>query len=166
MNRLEFRYTYKEFFEGSISAIRSLWVLPVLGLLYYALLFFLYFTRHFPDAQEGGPIRVALNLGLWLIGVVWLSFPLLQTWRVWRGNPLVRGVFSCWADEEGFRTQTSNSDTTIKWPAFIKFGETRKFFLIYMSKNTCCLIPKRAFTDESQVKEFRELLHRKINQRQ
>jgi len=165
MNKLEFRYTFKEFFEGSVSAIRSLWVLPVLGLLYFALLLFLYLTGQFPVAQEGGPIWAALNIALWLVGVVWVSFPLLQTWRVWRGNPLVRGVYTCWADEEGFRAQTANSDVTIKWPAFINFRETRKFFLIYASKHSCCLIPKRAFMDESQVKEFRELLDRKFSQR-
>jgi hypothetical protein len=99
------------------------------------------------------------------MGVLFISLPLLQAWLAWRSNPSLKDAICCWADEEGFGMQTTNSDTTIKWPALIKFRETRNLFLVYPSKRMFYLIPKRAFTDESQVKEFRELLDRKINQR-
>jgi hypothetical protein len=100
------------------------------------------------------------------MGVLLLSLPLWQAWLVWKSNKFVRGAITCWADEEGFSQQTINTDLTVKWPALIKFKETRNLFLIYPSKHMCYLIPKRAFADESQVKEFRELLDRKIKQRQ
>jgi hypothetical protein len=90
----------------------------------------------------------------------------LQAWLAWGSNSEIKGALSCWADEECFSIQTTNSDMKIKWPAMIKFRETRNMFLVYASKRIFYLIPKRAFTDESQVKEFRALLDRKINQRQ
>ncbi len=166
MTRLEFQYTFKEFFEGSRNANFSLKILSVFGVVYFACLLFLYLTRYFSEGQEGSPGSVASNLTPWLIGVFWVSLPLLQAGLAWRGNPSVRDVLSCWADEEGFSVQTTNSDTTIKWPALIKFRETRNLFLIFPSKHMCYLIPKRAFPDEGQEKEFRKLLDRKINQRQ
>jgi YcxB-like protein len=166
MNRLEFKYTFKEFFEGTRNANLSMRILSIFGVVYIALMLFLFLMRYFPEVQGGGPGSVTSNLAPWLIGVCWVSLPLLQAWLVWRGNPSVKEVIRCWADEESFSLQTTNSDTTIKWPALIKFRETRNLFLVYPSKQICFLIPKRAFMDESQVKEFRELLHRKINRRQ
>ncbi len=162
MNKLEFKYTFKEFFEGSRNAARSFLKLSLVGgvLLILGTLY-LYFKL-----AEGETNSLISYLTPLLMGVLFISLPLLQAWLVWRGNPSVKGAISCWADEEGFSVQTTNSDTKIKWPALIKFRETRNLFLVYPSKQMCYLIPKRAFTDDGQVKEFRELLRRKINQRQ
>ena len=162
MNKLEFKYTFKEFFEGSRNAARSLWKLSLMGgvLLIMGTLY-LYFKL-----AEGETNSLISYLTPLLLGGLFISLPLLQAWLVWRSNPSLKDAISCWADEEGFSVQTTNSDTKIKWPALIKFRETRNLFLIYPSKQICYLIPKRAFTDDGQVKEFRELLHRKINQRQ
>jgi hypothetical protein len=124
--------------------------------------FYLYVKN---GAQEGATNTSFSYLMPLLMGVLFLSLPLWQAWLVWRSNKSVRGAITCWADENGFSQQTMNSDLTVKWPALIKFKETRNLFLVYPSKQMCYLIPKRAFTDESEVKEFRELLGRKINQR-
>jgi len=159
MYRLEFRYTFKEFFEGSRNAARSFWKLSLMGgVLLIMVTLYLYFKL-----AEGETNSLISYLTPMLMGVLFISLPLLQAWLAWRSNPSLKDAISCWADEEGFRLQMTNSDTTIKWPALIKFRETRNLFLVCPSKQICCLIPKRAFTDESQVKEFRELLHRKIN---
>jgi len=120
MNRIEFKYRFKEFFEGSRNANFSTRIISVFGWVYLAILIFLYLTHYFSEDQEGGPGSIATNILPWLIGIFLVILPILQPWLVWRGNPNVR----------------------------------------------CYLIPKRAFTDESDVKEFRELLDRKINQRQ
>jgi hypothetical protein len=163
MNKLEFQYTFKEFFEGTRNAARSYLSLSVLGgvLILFTLLY-LYLKN---ETLEGETNSLFSYLTPLLIGVLFISLPLLQAWLVWRSNPSVRGAITCWADEEGFYQQTMNSDLTVKWPALIKFKETRNLFLVYPSKQMCYLIPKRAFTNEGQVKEFRELLHQKINQR-
>jgi hypothetical protein len=161
MNKLEFKYTFKEFFEGSRNAARSPWTLSLVGGLLILSPFYLYLK----GSPEGETNSLFSYLTPSLMGVLLISLPLLQAWLVWRGNPSVRGAITCWADEEGFYQQTMNSDLTVKWPALIKFKETRNLFLVYPSKQMCYLIPKRAFTNEGQVKEFRELLHQKINQR-
>ncbi|HEY9430863.1 MAG TPA: YcxB family protein [Blastocatellia bacterium] len=164
MNKLEFQYTFKEFFEGTRNAARSYLSLSVLGgVLILSTLLYLYLKNETPEGETNSLFSYLMPL---LMGVLFISLPLLQAWSVWRSNPSVRGVIICWADEEGFSQQTTNSDSKIKWPALIKFRETRNLFLIYPSKQMCYLIPKRVFTNEGQVKEFRELLHQKINQRQ
>jgi hypothetical protein len=167
MNRLEFECTFKEFFEGTRNSTRLMRLMPALGLVFIAFVLYVYLTRYLPGDRESnsGSPSSFLFLIAWVYGVFWVSFPLWRAWLIWRGNPSSKEVIRCWADEEGFRLQTTNSDATVKWPGLIEFRETRNLFLIYPSKGMYCLIPKRAFTDESQVKEFRELLDRKINQR-
>jgi len=164
MNKLEFKYTFKEFFEGTRNASPVYGMISVLGGI--LILYTLSHAYLKNGAQEGPTSSSFSYLMPLLIGVLFLSLPLLQAGLVWRSNPAVRGAIICWADEEGFSQQTTNTDLTVKWPAIIKFKETRNLFLVYPSKQMCYLIPKRAFTDESQAKEFRELLDRKINQRQ
>jgi hypothetical protein len=167
MIRLEFKCTFKEFFEGTRNATLLMRLMPALGLVFIALVLFVYLTRYSPGDQEsdhGSPASF-LFLIAWLYGVLWVCYPLLRAWLIWRDNPSVRQVIRYWADEEGVSWQTANSDATLKWPGLIKFRETRNLFLLYTANRAGCLIPKRAFTDESQVKEFRELLDRKINQR-
>jgi hypothetical protein len=162
MNKLEFQYTFKEFFEGTRNATRVYWQMSSLGGILILYTLYEYMKN---GVQEGATNTSFSYLMPFLIGILFLSLPLLQAALVWRSNPSVRGAITCWADEEGFYQQTMNSDLTVKWPALIKFRETRNLFLIYPSKQMCYLIPKRAFTKEGQVKEFRELLHQKINQR-
>jgi hypothetical protein len=164
MNKLEFKYTFKEFFEGTRNATRVYGMMAFLGGI--LLLFTLSHAYLKNGAQEGATDTSFSYLMPLLVGVLFLSSPLLQAGLVWRSNKSVRGDITCWANEEGFSQQTTNTDLTVKWPALIKFKETRNLFLIYPSKQMCYLIPKRAFTDEGQVKEFRELLDRKINKRQ
>jgi YcxB-like protein len=169
MNRLEFKCTFKEFFEGTRNATRLMRLMPTLGLVFIALVLFVYLAHYLSGDQESdpgfpAPFLIAFLIS-WLIGVLWVSYPLLQAWLIWRGGPSAKEVIRCWADEEGFSLQTANSDASIKWPGLIEFRETRNLFLIYPSKRMYCLIPKRAFADESQVREFRELLDRKISQR-
>jgi len=165
MTILEFKYTFREFLEGTRSASRSMRIIQIFGWVIIAFLLFSHLAHYLSLDRESNPPSPSSYLIAWLVSVFWVSFPLTQAWLVWRGTPSVKEVVRCWADEESFRLQTTNSDTAVKWPALIKFRETRKFFLIYPSKRICYLIPKRAFADESQVKEFRELLDRKINQR-
>jgi hypothetical protein len=162
MNKLEFKYTFKEFFEGTRNASRVYWQMSLLGGILILYILYEYMKN---GVQEGATNTSFSYLMPFLVGIFFLSLPLLQAVLVWRSNPSVRGAITCWADEEGFYQQTMNSDLTVKWPALIKFKETRNLFLVYPSKQMCYLIPKRAFTNEGQVKEFRELLHQKINQR-
>lgn len=164
MNRLEFKYTFKEFFEATRNASPMYGMISVLGGI---LILFTLSNAYLKNGAQEGPTNTSFSyLMPFLLGVLFLSLPLLQAGLVWRGNPSVRGAIICWADEEGFSQQTANTDLRVKWPALVKSKETRNLFLIYPSKRMCYLIPKRAFSDESQVKEFRELLDRKINQQQ
>jgi hypothetical protein len=163
MNKLEFKYTFKEFFEGTRSASPVYRMISVLGGFLILGTFYLYVKN---GAQEGATNTSFSYLMPSLMGIMFLTLPLWQAALVWRSNKSVRGDITCWADEEGFSQQTINTDLTVKWPALITSKETRNLFLIYPSKQMCYLIPKRAFADESRVKEFRELLDRKINQRQ
>jgi len=45
-----------------------------------------------------------------------------------------------------------------KWPAFVRFIETRNIFLLYISEVTFHIVPKRSFSTPEEVAEFRRTI--------
>ena len=64
--------------------------------------------------------------------------------------------------EEGVDVRDATGEGKLDWKAWMKFRETRQFFLLYPAARLVMLIPKRAFTGQEQIAEFRELLKRKL----
>jgi len=50
----------------------------------------------------------------------------------------------------------------VLWTAFVRARETRDLFLLYINKNLAHVIPKRAFSGENELAEFRGLLRRHL----
>jgi hypothetical protein len=96
MSKLEFKYTFKEFFEGTRNSSSVFRMCSLLGgiLILYTL-----YALFKNGTQEGATNSTFSSLPALLIGVFWISLPLLQAGLVWRSNPAVRGTISCWADE-------------------------------------------------------------------
>src|SRR5215475_9618566 len=90
MNKLEFKYTFKEIFEGSRNAARSFWTLSLVGGLLILSTFYLYFKNQSQGTPQGETNSPISYLGPLLMGVLFISIPLLQAWAVWRGNPSVK----------------------------------------------------------------------------
>ena len=70
---------------------------------------------------------------------------------------------------EGLALNTPSWQGTFKWEAFRFFIETRNLLVIYpvssvypVSSSKFIIVPKRAFSGEEQLWDFRELLHKNI----
>jgi len=53
-------------------------------------------------------------------------------------------------------------DTTLKWDAFIKARETRRFFLLYISSRWAHFVPKSAIGSREQLSAIRALIQQKL----
>ncbi len=162
MIAFNFQYTFKEYVEGITGASKAFRFLSLAGRVSLPILLawglWLYFSRNWDCFLEAMiwyfPVIAAAG--------VWSFFPWLLARLGWKINPNIQGVIRCEADEDEFRIWNNNSTTIHKWTAFIRFNETANLFLLFLSKQLCVLIPKRAFVDITQEAQFRELLQQKI----
>lgn len=66
-------------------------------------------------------------------------------------------------NDQGIQFKTVSINSEIKWDFYSKVWETQKFFFLFYGKELFSLLPKRAFQNNENVIEFRELIKRKIN---
>jgi hypothetical protein len=59
---------------------------------------------------------------------------------------------------------TKNSQGTCEWSSIKYLKESSKAFYLYMDTNMALLIPKRTFTTENELEDFRKILNKKISQ--
>lgn len=65
-------------------------------------------------------------------------------------------------NEETIKMKNPVFNSSVKWQLYIKAVETKNLFMIYQTKRLFDMIPKRAFSSNEQVEEFRELVRTKI----
>jgi hypothetical protein len=81
--------------------------------------------------------------------------------RAFSGRPELAQDYTVDADESGIVFSGAISRMQWSWAAFIKFAESEKLFLIYLSPCAFVILPKRILSpDESD--HFRELLRQKL----
>ena len=68
------------------------------------------------------------------------------------------GSQRCVFSEDGIRVESSIGNADLKWKAFSRVRESRKFFFLYSTPNYAVLIPKRAFADKSAEAQLRSLI--------
>jgi hypothetical protein len=100
-----------------------------------------------------------------LVLIFWASIVPLQAWLNWRRNAHLRGEITYDFQPEGVRVITRAADAFLKWEAFIKSKETPNLFLLFLTKQMCHMVPKRAFASEADIEALRELLREKIVKR-
>jgi hypothetical protein len=64
--------------------------------------------------------------------------------------------------EAGVGINTPLTDAAIKWAAFAGTTETRSAFWLYSSRSVSIVLPKRCFTDVSDIRALRELLREMV----
>lgn len=82
--------------------------------------------------------------------------------RTWKNFPNGHQPMSVEVNEEVIKIKSINFDTIMQWQLYIKAVETKNLFMLYQAKALFNMIPKRAFSSDEQVEEFRELLRTKI----
>ena len=105
------------------------------------------------------------GLLLQLVGIVWLSWPVIirPSWvrRDFRKHPNFSVPQVVNFDDEGLHVISDIAEGTAKWPAFTRFHETPSPFMLHLGARLFRVIPKRALS-ASQLEELRQLLQRKI----
>lgn len=67
--------------------------------------------------------------------------------------------------ENGLETNSKSTSTKVTWDAFQKVQELKEDFLFYPQKNIFYTIPKRSFTNDLQIEDFRSLVREKLGKK-
>jgi hypothetical protein len=122
-----------------------------------------------PVSPSPQPLFSSLILPLipWLtiFIVIWVSvFVALRRAprRAWEGQPREHLVKRWQISNECVVIDMGDSKSEMKWSVFLKYVETPTLFLLYSSKFSFYMVPKRAFADAAQLAEFAALLSQHI----
>ncbi|MBW4644831.1 MAG: YcxB family protein [Goleter apudmare HA4340-LM2] len=85
--------------------------------------------------------------------------------RAWKNQPGVKTAINVETTEEGLQIKTDLSESKLNWSLYTHWQETPNLFMLYQSLNIFNLFPKRAFSSEAEMNEFRELLKIKLLQK-
>lgn len=64
--------------------------------------------------------------------------------------------------EGGAEVRTGIAEMKLDWKAWVRFKETRHFFMLFPNTTTMHILPKRAFASEEERIGFRDLLKEKL----
>jgi YcxB-like protein len=67
--------------------------------------------------------------------------------------------------DSGVLVQHSTGNSELNWTAFVKARETHSCFLLYVNKAWARVIPKRCFTEPSEITALRELVRKHLPER-
>ena len=131
---------------------------PVIAALLAALLIWLAVT--FADALSGFTVNVIMaGLGF-AAGLVFAIALIRRLGR--RLRPRDGGAFYApkriHIDADGIETDADRWRAFAAWPGILRFEETERHFSLMIDTNVGHIIPKRAFDDDTQLGEFRDLL--------
>jgi hypothetical protein len=127
-----------------------------------------------PYAQQAPAQTEAQPRTPWILNVlpwftmfiaVWIYiFRYLRTMlpRLWDAQPHLRLPNTVTAHDDGLRVEDANATHDYRWPAFVKFRESDRLFLLYVSQVSFIMIPKRAMPEPGNVEAFRQLLERNV----
>jgi hypothetical protein len=105
-----------------------------------------------------------LALSFLLISVKYFSNPFLK-WNMkkqYESSPLLKEPQTISFDDEGINGETYLSSGLTKWAAIIEATETKDDFFFFISNKYAMFTPKRAFSDEDQIEQVRELAKEKL----
>ena len=98
---------------------------------------------------------------LLLVALLWVGGARRRARKVFASDPRQADPQEVEADSHSFRVFASTFQTDIGWPAVLGWTETPNLFLLYDHEDTH-VVPKRAFADEAEKEQFRQLLQTHI----
>jgi hypothetical protein len=168
--RIEFQLTFEEYRDAmKIHAARTR--LAITAMVVLASLISLWnFLPADPPVQppEKHPIIVSLLLwATWLavFGIIWFCiFRVLGggVKKAWAGQPNSALPRTVEIREDRVFVVSMLERTEYLWPAFTRFRESRRLFMLYTSTHYLVIIPKRVFTDAAGIDFFRQITSSRI----
>ena len=105
-------------------------------------------------------VTLGATIGIWF-NLLW--FPRKMR-RLFAQQPLYgREMESAWSDHE-FSTRTPLGTTVVQWAQFVRWRETSRSFLFYLSDSSYLFVPKRVL-DDDQVLDLRRCAGAGVAQR-
>lgn len=80
----------------------------------------------------------------------------------WRNEPFYRASTTFTFSEDGLHFVMGRVESRLDWKYYQRFLETSDAFILVYAKKAISLFPKRAFADERQLAEFRDLVRQKL----
>jgi len=160
---LPFRDLFWAMFRMSLLAVRYLLGLVGLAFVVY-LLAQLYQLLPLPQSELAeylGSLLQPFVIGSSIIVVLIPSLAAVRTRRVLRAEGMHGRRHYVFTPEE-ILIESPLANATVKWPAYIRAKETRSLFLLYSAANFASVLPKRCFTNGTDIAAFRDLVRQKI----
>jgi hypothetical protein len=112
-----------------------------------------------PTPRPLAPSHFILPGFIVAIGLFSIFFQALggRSRRVWKRNRHIWLERTAQIDQQGVAIFTVKKNSAYPWHEIVKFVETRKGFLIYLSRTQFEILPKRAFADAEAMAGFRAL---------
>jgi hypothetical protein len=103
---------------------------------------------------------VMLTLGVVILVIFFALVPVTPR-RIWKRVKKQFEVRTLEISEVGISRHTALNDTTMRWPMFSEVKRRNDLYLLVVGKGPgCFIIPKRAFTSQTDETTFRELAQR------
>jgi YcxB-like protein len=157
---LEFDYTFPEVaeaaFEHASSRLASYVMIPfpVLSLL------FLISIQVWGYWRDGTIVPSTFWLTC-IFPILAPSMYLFQVYVMWRNSAYLRKHIKCILTDRDFAFETPDFKQTRALQSNQRLCEIGDLFLLYFNKYSYFTIPKRSFSDEQQINDFRRLIQSK-----
>jgi hypothetical protein len=177
--RIEFQNTLDDFRQAVKAHRRWRWnrkaVGGLIGWILFVVLALLLYTlekRNSPGAGNASQTQApAMPLAVWvpIFLVIWafvyFGIRRQRYQRAWAGQPNEH-VQKRWdVSDAGIVIDTGHSRSDLKWSTFRRYLEQPTLFMLYVSEFSFHMVPKRAFANDVQLAEFRDLLRQHIQPR-
>ena len=83
--------------------------------------------------------------------------------RVFRQQKSFQREFTLSWNADGVHSKDANGGYSSSWSDFTRWKESERIFLLYLSDIQFYMVPKRAFSDEVELKDFRDHLLRSVH---
>lgn len=101
-----------------------------------------------------------------LVYIFVINRSLNRTKNIPKKNGTILGQKEIEFTDDKITYKTSNSEGSSDWSAIKVLKESSKAFYLYMDTNMAILVPKRVFNNTIEEAEFRNLINRKINNKE
>ena len=95
--------------------------------------------------------------GALLFGLL-ISSSILSPGQRFREDPRFKGEYLLRFSDRGIEFRTNEIDSKVSWRLYKEAVETKDFFLLSNGAALLSVIPKRAFANAEQEKEFKQML--------
>jgi hypothetical protein len=120
------------------------------------------------SAFSSDPANRPPGFVLWFLLVMPLLVLAVFYWGVWRQAERIEKIFEpvkVTFTEDGLESKGESSSAEMSWDGFYQVYETNQDFIFFPEKNIFYSIPKRFFSGQDKIAEFKELVREKLSNR-